>query len=110
MGMNQRGNVVIFILLGLVALALIAPVTMIFFKPADILMRLILIFVIFSLVRGWLGSGILSIIVSAVLIYFLVIKYAYLSASVFLLYILMGFAFLSVIVWGIGTRMPGKGG
>lgn len=103
--MNQKGNVVLFILLGFIVLAVLAPIVMILFKPADIIMRILLVFLIFTIVRGYLGDGILSIIVSAILIYFLAFKYAYITASAYVLYTLMGFSFLSVIVWGIGTRM-----
>ena len=105
--LNQKGNAVLFILLAFILLALAIPITMKLFKPADIIMRIILVFLIFTIVRGYLGSGTLSLIVSGVLIYFLVIKWAYVTATIYVIYILMGFAFFSVIVWGIGTRMRG---
>ena len=103
--MNQKGNVLLFIILGLVGIAVAIPIIMWLFPYANILMRIILIFLIFTIVRGYLGDGTLTLIISGVLIYFLAFKYAYIAATAYVLYILMGFSFLSVIVWGIGTRM-----
>ena len=103
--MNQQGNVLLFIIGGLLALAFAIPLIMWLFPYADILMRIILVFLIFTIVRGYLGDGTLTLTISAVLIYFLAFKYAYIAATAYVLYILMGFSFLSVIVWGIGTRM-----
>jgi hypothetical protein len=102
--MNQRGNLAIIILMSFLVLALLPPLIMMFFKPADLLMRLILIFMIFSTVRSYLGSNVMSLIISGALIYLLVIKHAYITASLYVFfYILLGFQFLSVIIWGLGT-------
>ena len=103
--MNQKGDALPFIIIGLVCLALAVPVIMWLFPYADILMRIILVFLIFTIVKGYLGDGTPTLVVSAILIYFLAFKYAYIAATAYVLYILMGFSFLSVIVWGIGTRM-----
>jgi len=103
--MNQKGDALPFIILGLVGLALLVPLIMWAFPYADILMRIILIFLIFTIVKGYLGDGTLTLIISGVLIYFLAFKYAYIASTAYVLYILMGFSFLSVIVWGIGTRI-----
>ena len=103
--MNQKGNTLLFIVIGLICLAIAVPVIMWLFPYADILMRIILVFLIFTIVKGYLGDGTPTLIVSAILIYFLAFKYAYIAATAYVLYILMGFSFLSVIVWGIGTRM-----
>lgn len=103
--MNQKGNALLFIIIGLLSLAFAIPLIMWLFPYANILMRIILVFLIFTIVRGYLGDGTLTLIISAILIYFLAFKYAYITATAYVLYILMGFSFLSVIVWGIGTRM-----
>ncbi len=97
--MNDRGF--ILIILGVFLLIAIAvPVIMLVFPPANIVFRLILIFTIFMTVRSYIGNGVVSIIVSAVLIYFLVFKWVYLFAPMYILYILLGMQFLSVIIWG----------
>ncbi len=103
---NQQGNMFLFILIAFVVLALIPPVVMVLFPAADIIIRIILVFLIFSTVRGMLGGGILSLIISGVLIYFLVIKWAYFTASMYVFfYFIMTFAVTSVVIWGIGMNL-----
>jgi len=104
--MNSRGFLLIFIIVAFIVLALLPPIIMKLFPPADLLMRLILTVMIFATVRGYLGSNALTIIISAALVYLLVIKHPYITASLYVFfYVLLLFNFLSVIVWGLGTRM-----
>lgn len=105
MKMNEKGNLLIFILLAFVVLALIPPLIMIMFPIADIIMRIILALIIFMTVRGYLGEGMLSLVVAGILIYFLVVKWAYFTASAYVIYFLMGLSFISVIIWGIGMNL-----
>lgn len=103
---NRQGNMILLILIAFVVLALIPPVVMMVFPAADIIIRIILIFLIFSTVRGMLGGGVLSLIISGVLIYFLVIKWAYFTASMYVFfYFIMTFAITSVVIWGIGMNL-----
>lgn len=84
-----------------IVLLCLPPLIMYFFKPADIIMRLILAFTIFATVRGLIGGGLISLLVSALLIYIIVIKHAYAAASIYVFfYVFMGIGFLSVIIWG----------
>lgn len=107
--MNDRGNLIIIILIGMGLLILILPIVMFTFQPADLIIRVILAFIIFSMVRAYLGNSAISIVVTGVLIYLLVIKHAYISATVsFILLVLLAFGAFSVIIWGIGTTMRGK--
>jgi hypothetical protein len=99
---NQKGNLLLLILLGFLFVALIVPIVMKIFWPADIIFRIILIFFIFSIVRGFLGSGVLTLIISGILIYLMVFKWGYIFASLYVMYLLLGIGALSVIVWGIG--------
>jgi len=103
--MNQKGNLVFFILGAFLLIALAAPLLMYFFKPADWLIRILLVFFIFTTVRSYVGQGMISLVLSAILIYFLVIKYAYITASLYILYVLLGLQFMSVIIWGLGTNL-----
>ncbi len=104
--MNQNGNLVVIIILAFVVLALIPPIIMILFPIADIVMRIILALIIFMTVRGYIGDSPLSLVISGILIYFLVIKWALFTASAYIfLYFLLSFSFLSVIVWGIGMNL-----
>lgn len=104
--MNSKGNLIIIILLALIFLTILPALVMKIFPLADIIMRLILVFLIFSTVRGYLGSNIFTIIISAVLIYFLVIKYAYITASLYvLLFFFLIFNVFSIVIFGIGMGM-----
>ena len=56
-----------------------------------------------------LNTAAISIIITGVLIYLLVIKHAYISASVaFTLLVLLTFGVFSVAIWGIGTSLRPK--
>ncbi|MDO8427658.1 MAG: hypothetical protein Q7S92_00415 [Candidatus Diapherotrites archaeon] len=104
--MNSKGNLFIFALLGFIVVAAIPPLIMMFFPAADIIMRLILIFTLYSTVKGYLGSGMIPLLLSAILIYLLVIKHAFLTTSIFVFfYVLLAFNFLSVIIWGLNIAM-----
>ena len=104
--MNQNGNMILLILFAFVILLLIPPIIMMVFPLADIIIRIVLALIIFMTVRGYLGNSPVSLIISGILIYFLVIKWAYFTASAYIfLFFLMGFSFLSVIIWGIGMNM-----
>ncbi|MAG22062.1 MAG: hypothetical protein CL943_02025 [Candidatus Diapherotrites archaeon] len=103
--MNERGNLLLFIFIAFVILALIPPIIMYFFPAANIIMRIILALIIIMMIRGYLGNSVLTLLVSGILIYFLVIKWAYFTASVYVFYFLSGIAFFSVIIWGVGSNM-----
>jgi hypothetical protein len=106
---NQRGHIILFILIGMLALILLLPTVMAIFQPADFIIRIILAFLLFTTVRQYLGNNAISLIVTGILIYLLVIKHAYISASVtFLLLVLLSFGAFSVVIWGIGTALRPK--
>jgi len=103
--MNEKGHIILLILAGFLILAIIPILITSFFWPAKILMQIIMIFVLYTTVRGFLGTGTLTLIVSAVLIYFMVFKWFELFLALYVLQLLLGLQFLSVLIWGIGTTM-----
>jgi len=106
--LNEKGMVQIFILIliALIAVVALPAIVMKIFPAADLIIRIILIFLIFTTVRGYLGSGIPTIIVSGVLIYFLVIKWAYFAAAAYVaVYFLLSLQVFSIIIFGIGMGM-----
>ncbi len=105
--MNQNGNLILFVGLGFLVLLVLPAVVFNFFPIAGILFQIIAIFMIYATVRGYLGNNIISIIISAIFIYFLVFKYRDLFASVWFVSTLLMFGFGSVIMWGIGTKVRG---
>ncbi len=104
--MNERGALFVFIIAAFLVLLVIPPLVMYVFPAANLLMRLFLALMIFMTVRGFLGNSPLTIIISALLIYLLVIRHAYFTASLFVFfYVLLAFQFLSVIIWGLSVTM-----
>lgn len=106
--LNEKGMVQIFILIliALIAVVALPAIVMKVFPAADLIIRIILVFLIFTTVRGYLGSGIPTIIVSGVLIYFLVIKWAYFTAAAYVaVYFLLSLQVFSIIIFGIGMGM-----
>ncbi|MDO8648047.1 MAG: hypothetical protein Q7R70_06585 [Candidatus Diapherotrites archaeon] len=102
--MNSKGNVIIFILIAFAAVLLLPPLIITVFPAAKYLFALIMVFIIWSTVRGYLGDGILTYLFTGILIYFLVIKWLTVTSSLFVFQILLGVGFGSVIMWGVGTR------
>lgn len=107
--MNENGNFLIILLIALLIIIAAPTIIMMVFPAADILIRLILVFLIFSTVRAYLGNGVLTLLVSGILIYFLVIKWAPVTATVYIiLFVLMGVQFFSVLMWGLATNIGKK--
>ncbi len=104
--MNQKGNFLLIILAAFLIVALIPPLIMIIFPEADLIMRILLVFMIFATVRGYIGDSILTIIISGALIYLLAIKWAYITASLYIVfYFFMMFSVFSMIIWGLNSTM-----
>ena len=103
--MNQKGHIILIIIAAFIVLAIIPVVITSVFWPAKILMQIIMIFTLYTTVRGFLGSGTPTLVISAILIYFIVFKYFEIFLSLYILQLLLGLQFLSVIIWGLGTTM-----
>ena len=102
--MDSKGNVIIFILIAFAIVLLLPPLIITAFPAAKYLFALIMVFVIWSTIRGYLGDGLLTYVFTGVLIYFLVFKWLLITSSLFVFQILLGVGFGSVIMWGVGTR------
>jgi hypothetical protein len=101
---NERGNFLLIVLALFLVVSLLPPLIMILFPQADLLMRIILALIIFTTVRGYIGDGIITILISGALIYVLVIKWAYLTASLYIIfYVFLTFSVFSVILWGLNS-------
>ncbi|MCX6803861.1 MAG: hypothetical protein NTY48_04810 [Candidatus Diapherotrites archaeon] len=98
--MNARGNFLIIAIILMIGAVVLLPVLMAVFPPIDILVKIFLVFSIFMMVRGYLGNGVLTIIISGVLIYFLVIKWWWVGASGWMAITLISLSVFSVILWG----------
>ncbi len=105
MRMNETGNVVLYILIGVPLVILLPPILMELIPEAKILFQIISVFMLYMLVRGYLGDGPLTILVSAILIYFLVFKWFFIFSVAFTFQTLLSVQVFSVVIWGIGTRL-----
>jgi len=97
---NTRGMLIPIILLIMVGIVVLVPVAMIVFKPMDIIVKIIVIFMIFMTVRGYLGNGIPTLAISGILIYFLVFKWWWVGAMGMFFVTLLSIGFFGVVVWG----------
>jgi hypothetical protein len=107
--MNEDGSflMVIGVALGLIILSSVSlPIIMKLFPPADLIIKIILIFVIITTVRGYLGSSVITLIVSGILIYFLILKWWWVTSSVWFFTTLLTFGLLSLFVWGTSKIIP----
>ena len=102
---GQRGHIILIILGAFLILAIIPVIITSVFWPARIIMQIIMIFTLYMTVRGMLGQGTLTLVVSAILIYFMVFKYFEIFLSLYILQLLLGLQALSVVIWGVGTTM-----
>ncbi|MFH1752516.1 MAG: hypothetical protein ABH821_06300 [archaeon] len=98
---NEKGNLIIIILMGFLAVMLLPPIAMTIFPPAKWLFAIIIVFVIYSMVRTYIGSPFLSIAITGVLVYFLVWKYLMFTSSIFVMQLLLGVGFGSALIWGL---------
>jgi uncharacterized membrane protein len=80
--MNQKGNLVLGVLLILVAMMVLPLLIKIAIPQVDLIYKVILIFSIYSFVTQMLqGNGSLALLVTGVLVYFMVFKYGDLFVS-----------------------------
>ncbi|VVB75546.1 Uncharacterised protein [uncultured archaeon] len=100
---NEKGNFIFIALALMIGVVILLPVLMVAFEPLNIIVRIMLVFVIFTTVRGFLGNGVLTIVISGILIYFLVIKWWWIGASGWFAITLATFGVFGIVTWGSKT-------
>ena len=105
--MDQKGHILLIIFAAFVVIALIPILLSSVFWQFKILAQIIMVFMIYSTVRGFMGPGYITIVISAILVYFMVFKYFEIVLGLYVFQFLLGLQFLSVIIWGLGTRLRG---
>lgn len=99
MGM-ERGQIGIMILVFIVIMIL--PLILSGLFPIfDILIKFYFILIIFFFVRGILGSGMLTYVISGVLIYIFVIKLFPIFAVGYMLYLIASLMLSGIIIFGL---------
>ncbi|MDD4251325.1 MAG: hypothetical protein PHX27_04005 [Candidatus ainarchaeum sp.] len=107
--MNENGGALMTIGVAIsliIAVSISLPILMKVFPPLDIIVKIILIFVIITMVRGYLGSSVLTLIISGILIYFLILKWWWVTSSIWFFTTLLTFGILSLFVWGTSKIIP----
>jgi|GEM_PF-1432142 len=99
-GMLRVNSLILKIILILLIAILIVPSIMLVFPVARYIVGAIIGFFVFELIAKAFGNNVLTYIISAVIIYFLVFKYIFVSASLMMIYIFLGAGFFSVLIWG----------
>lgn len=104
--MNQKGFNIVIALLIVFAVALILPPLLLYLFPqAMFLFQIIGVFLVYSTIRTYLGPGPLTLILSAIFIYFLVFKYPHIFSSVWAISILMMMNFTGVLFWSTSAAL-----
>jgi len=99
--MNEKGNILIFGLLLFLVVAILPAIAMMVSPIAKIIIQVILFLSIYMLVRSYMGSGVLTLIVTGVMGYILVIKYPEFTAGIWILSIIVMLGAGGVIIWGL---------
>ncbi len=99
--MNEKGNLILLVILAFGVVLIIPPIVIELFPPAKWAFAIIMMFVIFSTIRQYLGDGVITWVLSAVFIYFLVFKYLLITASLWVFQLLLAVGFSSVVMWSI---------
>ena len=107
---EQQGNVVIFIILAFLGISILPPLIFAIFPPVALLYQLAMIFIIYSMVKGYMGGGAIGVIITAILVYFLVFKYRDIYAVLFIFQMLLGMGALSLVIWSSRIFVKPEGG
>ena len=97
-GFLLQGTLIEGTILVLVGVMLLPFIITLFIPQFDIIFRLILVFSVYSFVRGFLGDSTLTLLVSGILIYFMAFKYAELFTSLWFVSIILGFGLSNLLV------------
>ncbi len=101
----MSGMYIIFLIAGVILAMMVLPAVLMMASPVlEIIIKVALAIIIFSNIRAHFGNNILTIIISAVLIYLLVIKWASFTAAVYIfMFLIVPTQFASLAIWTIGT-------
>ena len=103
--MNQKGGLILLIFALFLVVGLLPLILMTIVPQAKILIQLILVFTLYTTVRGYLGSGPLTLIITGVLIYILVIKYPAVSSAAYIYIMIIQIGVSSMLIWGTSFFM-----
>lgn len=98
--LNQKGNLLLYYIILMFGMIILALVILALFPEAQFVMGVILAFSIYMNVRGSIGDGMPTIVITAILVYFLVFKYFFLSSGFYIITMVVAYTGVSLFTWG----------
>ncbi len=109
----QKGNLILGTIIVIALLMLVPFILKAVFPPLDLVFKLILIFAVYSFVRGFLGDTSLTFLVTGILVYFMAFKYGDIFTSLWFISLILGLTGSQLIVLAakdfLGFHPPGHG-
>ena len=93
-----QGTLIEGTIIVILCVMLVPTIITLFIPQFDWIFKLVLIFSIYSFVRGFLGDSTLTLLLSGILIYFMAFKYAELFTSLWFISIILGFGLSNLLV------------
>ncbi len=105
--MDQKGAIplIIFLVLAFVLVLSLPAIIMQAFPMVKLLFQVMMSFLLYAIVRTYLGSSPLTLIITAILVYVLVFKYTYITSAAWLFQTILMFAGFSVMIWVLGLSL-----
>jgi chromate transport protein ChrA len=99
-GFFKPQSLVIKIILVIILSVIIVPSLMAIFPIVKYVMIAVICFFIFEIVQRSFGKNILTYLVTALILYFVVFKYLFLTTTLIIFYFFLATGVLSVFIWG----------
>jgi hypothetical protein len=93
-----QGTLIEGTIIVIICVMLLPTIITLFIPQFDWIFKLVLIFSIYSFVRGFLGDSSLTLLLSGILIYFMAFKYAELFTSLWFISVILGFGLSNLLV------------
>src|SRR3989338_8595760 len=103
--MNERGAIPLIIFLVLAFVLALPAIIMELFPIVKLLFQVMMAFLLYAIVRTYLGSSPLTLIITAILVYVLVFKYTYITSAAWIFQTILMFAGFSVMIWVLGLSL-----
>ena len=106
-GMNEKGAIplIVFLVVAFVLVLALPAIIMEAFPIVKLLFQVMMAFLLYAIVRSYLGSSPLTLIITAILVYVLVFKYTYITSAAWIFQTILMFAGFSVMIWVLGLSM-----
>ncbi len=93
-----QGTLIEGTIIVIICVMLLPTIITLFIPQFDWIFKLVLIFSIYSFVRGFLGDSSLTLLLSGILIYFMAFKYGEIFTSLWFISVILGFGLSNLLV------------